>query len=75
MKIEKKSVANVVPFEDVLEGVVFKDKNGAVCMKFEGNYQDNFDIHRNAINLDTGSLYFYDYDEEVEILENAVLTY
>ena len=76
MKIEKKSVANVIPFKDVLGGVVFKDKNGAVCMKFESNYQGKFDvIHRNAINLDTGSLYFYDNDEEVEILEDAVLTY
>lgn len=75
MKIEKKSLANVVPFENLFGGVVFKDKNGAVCMKFESNYQGKFDIRRNAINLDTGSLYLYDDDEEVEVLEDAVLTY
>ena len=28
MKIEKKSVANIIPFGDVLEGVVFKDEYG-----------------------------------------------
>lgn len=49
MKIEKKSVANIIPFGDVLEGVVFKDE--------------------------TGSLYLYDDADEVEVLENAILTY
>ena len=75
MKIEKKSVPNIIPFGDVLEGIVFKDENGAVCMKFESNYQGKFDICRNAINLETGSLYRYDDADEVEVLENAVLTY
>lgn len=72
MKIEKKSVANIIPFGDVLEGIVFKDENGAVCMKFEAEYGE---LPRNAINLETGSLYLYDDKEEVEILEDAVLTY
>lgn len=72
MKIEKKSVANVVPFENLFEGTVFKDENGAVCMKFEAEYEE---LPRNAINLETGSLYLYDDADEVEVLENAVLTY
>lgn len=74
MKIEKKSVANVVPFENLFEGTVFKDENGAVCMKFAGNYGKAV-LSRNAINLETGSLYLYDDADEVEVLENAVLTY
>ena len=38
MKIEKKSVANIIPFRDVPEGTVFEDKNEAVCMKVAGSY-------------------------------------
>ncbi len=72
MKIEKKSVPNIIPFGDVLEGAVFKDENGAVCMKLEAEYEE---LPRNAVNLETGSLYLYDDKEEVEILKDAVLTY
>lgn len=74
MKIEKKSVANIIPFGDVPEGTVFKDKNEAVCMKVAGNYGKSI-LSRNAIDLETGSLYLYDDKEEVEILKDAVLTY
>lgn len=79
MKIEKKNIINTVPFEDVLAGVVFKDKNGAICMKFGNGYDFSnvspSNVSPNAINLDTGSLYLYGEEEEVEILEDAVLTY
>ena len=74
MKIEKKSVANIIPFRDVPEGTVFEDKNEAVCMKVAGSY-GRYVMSRNAINLETGNLYLYDDTEEVEVLENAVLTY
>lgn len=74
MKIEKKSVANIIPFGDVPEGTVFKDKYEVVCMKVAGNYEKSV-LSRNAIDLGTGSLYLYENDEEVEILEDAVLTY
>ena len=74
MKIEKKSVANIIPFGDVNEGTVFKDKYEAVCMKVAGNYEKSV-LSRNAIDLETGSLYLYEDDEKVEILEDAVLTY
>ena len=70
MKLEKRSVTNVISFDDVPEGTAFKDKNEAICMKVAGNV-----LCRNAINLETGSLYFYDDKDEVEILEDAVLTY
>lgn len=74
MKIERKNTINTVPFEDVLAGIVFKDSNGAICMKFGKGY-DFSNVSPNAINLDTGSLYLYDEEEEVEILEDAVLMY
>lgn len=74
MKIEKKSVANIIPFGDVPEGTVFKDKDKCVCMKVADNYIKSI-LSRNAIDLVTGTLYFYDDTEEVEVLENAVLTY
>ena len=74
MKIEKKSVANIIPFRDVLEGTVFKDKDEVVCMKVADSY-GKYVMSCNAINLETGNLYLYDDAEEVEVLENAVLTY
>ena len=74
MKIEEKSVANIIPFGDVPEGTAFKDKYEVVCMKVAGNYEKSV-LSRNAIDLVTGRLYLYDDTEEVEVLENAVLTY
>lgn len=74
MKIEKKYVANIIPFGDVPEGTAFKDKYETVCMKVAGNYEKSV-LSRNAIDLETGSFYLYEDDEEVEILEDAVLTY
>ena len=47
---------------------------GAVCMKVAGNYAKSI-LSRNAIDLETGSLYFYNDADKVEVLENAVLTY
>ena len=79
MKIERKNTINTVPFEDVLAGIVFKDSNGAICMKFGKGYDfsnvSSSNVSPNAINLDTGSLYLYGEEEEVEILEDAVLIY
>lgn len=72
MKIEKKSVPNIIPFGDVLAGTVFKGATGMICMKLEAEYEE---LPRNAVNLNSGSLYLYDDKEEVEVLEDAVLTY
>lgn len=73
MKIEKKNPKKVVAFGDVLAGTVFKRaKTEMVCMKLEAEYEE---LPRNAINLETGSLYLYDDADKVEVLENAVLTY
>lgn len=70
MKIERRPT-NLTPFEDIFSGVVFKDEDGAICMKLEKE-QNNF---YNAVNLNTGSLYTYKDGCLVEILEDAVLTY
>lgn len=73
MKIEKKNPKKVVAFGDVLAGTVFKRaKTEMVCMKLEAEYEE---LPRNAVNLNSGSLYLYDEKEEVEILEDAVLMY
>lgn len=45
---------------------------GLICMKLEAEYEE---LSRNAVNLNSGSLYLYDDEEEVEILKDAVLTY
>ena len=75
MKIEKKSVANVVLFENVPEGDVFKDENGVIYMKLDIFYRTG-SVGYNAINLENGSLvYFGNLDEKVEVLKDAVLTY
>jgi len=72
MLIERRSPINLVPFEDVFPGVVFKDEDGTICMKVERK-QNNF--FYNAVNLETGNLYSYDDSCIVEILEDAILTY
>lgn len=72
MKVEKKNPEKIVAFKDVLAGTVFKGATGMICMKLEAEYEE---LPRNAVNLNSGSLYLYDDDEQVEILKDAVLTY
>ena len=77
MKIRKESAANVILFEDVPGGTVFKDEEENICMKLESCYMMSASgIRYNAIILEAGCLiYFNDPNEEVEVLKNAVLTY
>ena len=80
MRIMKENHKNTVTFGDIPAGTVFKSKDetackgedGIICMKLEAEYEE---LPRNAVNLSSGSLYLYDEKEEVEILEDAVLTY
>lgn len=76
MKIEKKSADNIILFEDVPIGTVFKDDEGGIYMKLDSCYMSVSGIRFNAVILGNGSpVYFNDPKEEVEVLENAVLTY
>lgn len=72
MKIEKRSPELSMPFKEILPGIVFKDEDNAICIKIEKK-QNNF--FYNAVNLETGSLYTYDDNYPIEILEDAILTY
>lgn len=73
MKIERKPDGKVISFAGVPVGAVFKGENGDICMVIDKSYANS--TYRNAVNLCTGTLYCYDDNEEVEILENAVLAY
>lgn len=77
MKIKKGSAANVILFEDVPGGTVFKDEGGTFYMKLDSGYKSPGLIGLyNAVNLKYGTLIrFCDPNEEVEILKDAVLTY
>lgn len=76
MKIKKESAANVILFEDVPSGTVFKDGEENICMKLESCYMSISGVRYNAVILGNGGLiYFNDPNEEVEVLKNAVLTY
>ena len=76
MKIKKKPADNVILFEDVPVGIVFKDEAGDIYMKLDSCYKNNPTRLFNAVGLGDGRLAFFnDPNEEVEILENAVLTY
>ena len=76
MKIRKESAANIILFEDVPGGTVFKDEEENICMKLESCYMSISGVRYNAVILGNGGLiYFNDPNEEVEILKNAVLTY
>ena len=59
MNIVNKS-PNVVTFEKLSCGEVFRDKHSNICMKTE-DFPDG-----NMVHLCDGSLYFIDYDEKVE---------
>lgn len=72
MKIEKQSPELSMPFKEIPPGIVFKDEDNAICIKIEKK-QNNF--FYNAVNLETGSLYTYDDNYPIEVLEDATLTY
>lgn len=76
MRIRKASAANVILFEDVPAGTVFKDEEENICMKLESCYLSISGTRYNAVILGNGGLvYFNDPNEEVEVLKDAVLTY
>lgn len=76
MKIKRKNITNATLFEDVPAGTVFKDEEETVYMKLDFCYKNPSAVLYNAVDLENGSLvYFNDPNEEVEVLENAVLTY
>lgn len=76
MKIERGNTNNIISFESVSMGTVFKDEEGTVYMKLDSCYKNSSAVLYNAVDLENGSLvYFNDPNEKVEIFENAVLTY
>jgi len=73
MKINKKSTTR---FKDISAGAVFRDTKGTVYMKLDCCYKHASIILYNTINLENGSLtYIDDQEENVEVLDDAVLTY
>lgn len=76
MRIERGNTNNIISFENVSMGTVFKDEEGTVYMKLDSCYKNSSTVLYNAVGLENGSLvYFNDPNEKVEIFENAVLTY
>ena len=76
MKIRKESAANVIPFENVSMGNVFKDEEGGIYMKLDFCYMRASGVHYNAVSLEYGRLVYFDNPiEKVEVLEKAILTY
>ena len=81
MKINKKSTTR---FKDIpagtvfrdTKGTIFRDTKGAICMKLDTCYKHASIILYNTIILENGSLtYIDDQEEDIEVLEDAVLTY
>lgn len=73
MKINKKSTTR---FKDISAGTVFRDTKGTIYMKLDCCYKHASIILYNTINLENGSLtYIDDQEENVEVLDDAVLTY
>lgn len=75
MKIEKKNFKNIVSFENVPKGTVFKDENETIYMRLDSFYRTG-SVGYDAVVLENGSLVFFgNRDEKVEVLKDAVLTY
>lgn len=73
MKLEKRSTTR---FKDIPAGTVFRDTKGTICMKLDACYKHASIILYNTVILENGSLtYIDDQEEDVEVLEDAVLTY
>ena len=67
MYIKDNRKAKTVRFASIKTGEVFLDVNDteAFCMKFEPIFTRDGDIY-NAVNLESGSTYVFNDDEEVE---------
>lgn len=75
MRIEKKNFKNIVSFENVPKGTVFKDENETIYMRLDSFYRTG-SVGYDAVALENGSLVFFgNRDEKVEVLKDAVLTY
>ncbi len=75
MRIEKKNSKNIVSFENVPKGTVFKDENETIYMRLDSFYRTG-SVGYDAVVLENGSLVFFgNRDEKVEVLKDAVLTY
>lgn len=75
MRIEKKNLKNIVSFENVPKGTVFKDENETIYMRLDSFYRTG-SVGYDAVVLENGSLVFFgNRDEKVEVLKDAVLTY
>lgn len=75
MRIEKKNFKNIVSFENVPKGTVFKDENETIYMRLDSFYRTG-SVGYDAVVLENGSLVFFgNRDEKVEVLKDAVLTY
>jgi hypothetical protein len=73
MKINKKPTTR---FKDIPTGAVFRDTKGTIYMKLDCCYKHASIILYNTVNLENGSLtYIDDQEEDVEVLDDAVLTY
>lgn len=73
MKINKKSTTY---FKNVPAGAVFRDIEGTIYMKLDVCYKNASVVLYNAVILENGSLtYIEDRENDIEVLENAVLTY
>lgn len=76
MKIVKENHKNTVTFKNVPRGAVFKDEEGTIYMRLDSPCKSAPAVQYDSVILENGKLIFFsNRNEEVEVLEDAVLTY
>jgi hypothetical protein len=73
MKIERNDSLTILRFDEIIEGDVFLDTEGDVCMKMQRIVEEDSCYTYNAVNLDSGEAYFYEPFDRISLPHSARL--
>ena len=73
MKIERNDSPSIFRFDEIIEGDVFLDAEGEVCMKMQNIVEEDGYHTYNAINLDSGEACLYEPFERISLPRSAKL--
>lgn len=73
MKIERNDRPTILRFDEIVEGDIFLDMEGEVCMKIQNIAEEGGYHLYNAVNLDSGEACFYEPFDRISLPHSAKL--